>query len=520
MLQALKANQRRARVAVGRSVPAPVEGWDAVSPLASMDPLRAVVLDNWFPQAGYVEIRKGYTSHSTGMGSSTPVQTLMVYNGLTAAANKMFGIAGGTIYDCSSAAAASSVGITSLSSSRWQYVNFTTAAGVAYLWCCSGADAPRHYNGSAWASPSITGVTGTDIINVNVHKNRIWGILTGGMDACYFPTDSVAGAGTKFPLGRIMSKGGFLVAMGTWTRDGGSGPDDLAVFVSSKGQVAIFQGTDPAADWTHLGTFDLAPPLGYRCLVKTGGDMALITQEGVLPLSKALPIDQAAEKAIAMTQRINNAMNIAARSYGSNFGWQLVPYPKGSMVILNVPISENSEAHQYVMNSLTGAWCRFKGWNANCFAVYNDALYFGSNVGVVYKADNGGKDGTSTIDAIGQTAYNYFKQFGISKDFTALQPLITTDIGFAPALGISTDFKSNESLGTPTTSSNTGAVYGTAVYGTDVYAVSSGASADWTTVGGIGQCASIHFRAQSSATTAPTIEVNGFNITYQAGEFY
>ena len=520
LLQAVRPNSQRQRVSKGKSAPAPVEGWDAVSPRAGMDPKRAIVLDNWFPQPGYVEVRKGYSSWSTGMGSSTPVQTLMVYNGLTNATNKMFGIAGGTIYDCTSSGAASSTGVTSLSSSRWQYVNYTTSAGTAYLWCVSGADDPRHYNGSAWATPSVTGVTGADIINVNVHKKRLWGILTQSMDACYFALDSISGAATKFPLGSVMQKGGYLVAMGTWTLDAGLGPDDYAVFISSRGQVAVYQGTNPASDFTLQGVFDIGPPIGYRCFRKVAGDLAVVTLDGVLPLSKALGTDRGAAAEIAMTLRINNAMNVAAQSYASNFGWELTTYPKGTAAILNVPLSENSSQHQYVMNTLTGAWCRFTGWNANTFAVFNDSLYFGSNIGIVYKAWTGAIDGATAITATGQTAYNYYGMLGTDKRFTALQPLITTDQTVTPAIGISTDYRDNAIVSTPSASSTASALYDSAIYDTDVYAVESRSSSDWTTISGVGQCAAIHFRATSSSASTIIIQLNGFNITFEPGEFY
>lgn len=485
-----------------------------------MDPKRAIVLDNWFPQPGYVEVRKGYTSHATGMGSSTPVQTLMAYNGLTTASNKLFAVAGGTIYDVTSAATASSTGITGLSSSRWQFINYTTSAGTAYLVACSGADAVREWNGSAWSTPSITGVSSSDIINLNVHKKYIWGVINGSMDACYLALDSISGAATKFPLGSVFSKGGYLIAMGTWTRDGGSGPDDLAVFVSSRGQVAVYEGTNPGSDFALVGVFDIAPPIGYRCLRKTGGDLAIITIEGVLPLSKALPIDQASEKGIALTLRINNAMNVAAQSYKNNFGWKLIPYPAGTAVILNVPVSETTTAYQYVMNSLTGAWCRFTGWNFNDFAVFNDNLYGAANDGTVKRCWTGSIDGSTQIDAVGQCAYNYWNRKGQVKRFVAIQPQITTDQDVTPALGISTDFRDNASVSTPSATSQASALYDSAIYDTDVYAVEGRTSADWTTVSGIGQCSSTHFRASTSSTSSVTIQFNGYNIIYEPGEIF
>lgn len=536
MLQALRPNQGRQQVSTGLSLPAPVAGWDAVSSVADMKEDRAVVLENWMPRPGYVEVRRGHKIHASGMGTGV-VESLLVYNGLTSASSAMFAATGNTIYDVSSSGTATSA-ITSLTNNRWQYVNFTTSAGK-YLWICNGSDAPRHYNGSAWATPTLTGVTASDIINVNAHKNRLWFCFKDSTKAGYLATGAVAGAVTTFELGGQFTRGGYLVAMATWTRDGGSGEDDFAVFLSSRGQCAIYKGTDPSSadTWALVGRFDLGTPIGYRCLTNVAGDLALVCIDGVLPLSKALSTDRGAAAAIAITKNINNAMNEAARSYASNFGWELTPYPKGTMAILNVPIQEGQTQHQYVMNTLTGAWCKFTGMNANCWAVFRDNLYFGGNDGYVKQADTTAVDIVEPIDAIGQAAYHYYNSPGRLKQWKMLQPLLTTDSSSRPAVGVSTDFRDNATLGTPTAGQSISAVYDTAIYNTDIYAVEGRTVADWTVVSGVGQCAAVHFRAQTGASAASVwgvsdwgqdpwsaslsgdvvMRLNGFNVVYERG---
>lgn len=87
-------------------------------------------------------------------------------------------------------------------------------------------------------------------------------------------------------------------------------------------------------------------------------------------------------------------------------------------------------------------------------------------------------------------------------------------------MGISTDFRDNATISTPSATSTSSAMYDSALYDTDVYAVEDRTSADWTTVSGIGQCASVHFRATTSASGSVVIRFNGYNITYERGEFY
>ncbi len=539
MRQPLSANARRANIARGVSIRAPVGGWDAVSALADMKEDRAISLDNWFPRPDSVEVRKGAAGWTPQIGTASPVETLLIYNSGTA--SKMFSASNGKIYDVSNAATASATTVTGKSNNRWQWTNFTTSGG-SYLWAVNGTDAPLLYDGSTWSAPAITGATASNFIHVNAFKNRLWTVYKDSTKVAYLNTASIQGTATPLELGGMLIRGGNIVAMATWTRDAGDGEDDIAVFISSEGEVLCFQGTDPTSSntWGLIGVFHLGAPLGRRCFERVGGDVALINIDGVLPLSKALLTDRAAAANISLTANINNAMNEAARNYQDHFGWQLIGYPKGTMALLNVPVAENSEQHQYVMNTLTGAWCRFKGWNAACFALFNDHLYFGTNDGHVAKADTGGLDLGEPIDANGQQAYNYFGSRGVLKRFDMIRPILTTDTDLRPAVGVSTDFRDNAVIGTPTTATTPSALYDVAIYDRDLYAIEGRVSADWTALLGIGQCASIHFRARSGPeggvgqwdigewdsaqwATVPvgeiTLRLNAFDVTFETGGF-
>jgi hypothetical protein len=98
------------------------------------------------------------------------------------------------------------------------------------------------------------------------------------------------------------------------------------------------------------------------------------------------------------------------------------------------------------MNTLTGAWCQFVGWNANCFELFNNNLYFGDNFGNVAFAYQGGSDLFNTINADMQCAFNYFDDPGRIKRMTMVQPLVTVSQPTTLAIGVDTDF------GTSTTS--------------------------------------------------------------------
>lgn len=537
MLEPLRVNKRKAPVVKQKAIPFPVGGWDAASPLASMPEDRAVQLKNWFPYAAYGEVRKGFRYHAWDIvDDDTAIETLMAWRGPSS--SKMFAAGGGAIYDVTSNAAATSA-VTSLSANRWHTVNMTTAAG-AFLWICNGTDSCRHYNGTTWATPSLTGVTSSDIINVNVHKKRLWFVIKDSTTAYYLGTDAIAGSATAFALGANFTRGGYLMAMATWTRDGGSGSDDYAVFISSEGQCAVYQGTDPASadTWSLVGVFDVPPPIGRRCFAKYGGDIALITIQGVFQLSKLLAVDQSQATGVALSENISAAVNAAAASYKANFGWEVAVYPKGTRLILNIPTIESVTAVQYVMNTLTGAWCEFEGMNANCWLVYNDNLYFGGNDGCVYRADTGSADIDTPVTAVGQCAYGAMGA-GNVKHWKMVKPLLTTAGSSRPAIGVSTDFQETENLFQPSVSTATGgATWDSSRWDSATWGGADQQVSDWVGVVGIGTFGSIKFRAQtgvssggsawgvslwgsdlwgSQGTSDQTMRINGFLVMAEVG---
>ena len=503
-----------------------------------MSPKRAVRLDNWFPQPGWVEIRKGFDAHSY-TGSANPVETIAAYQGVST--NSLFAAATTNIYDVTTAGTVSTA-VTGLQNARWQHINFTTTGGH-FLYMVNGADVPQYFDGTSWATATITGIPPTDIIGVNAHKSRIWFTLKNSTKAAYLPLDSIQGAATTFELGGLFTLGGYLMAMATWSVDAGTGPQDYAVFISSRGQTIIYQGTNPGSDFTLVGTFNLGPPIGRRCFTRVGSDVAIISIDGVLPLSKAMIFERAAVVKASMTERIQRVMSQSARDYKDNFGWQLISYPRGTRAILNVPVSEGVEQQQYVMNTLNGAWCRFLGMNANCWEIFNDKPYFGGNDGYVYQADTTGTDVGETLTADMETAFNYFGVRGRQKRWMMLRPLLTTDDVVSPGIALNVDFQRNAPISTPTVIAQTHALWDVATWDSGaVWVGEVSTEARWTSVTGLGYCASVrmqvaldppdqggggiwgealwgvNFWGRRSGPEV-TLQVNGFDITMETGAF-
>ena len=238
LLQRTRPLLRRKEARLGRSVstslPAPVGGWNARDAKSDMAPEDAITLENWFPGTTSVVTRNGYSKWSTGYPDQ--VQTIFAYNaGLT---SKLFGISNGAIYDGTAGGAVGAAAVSGLSNSKFQYINITTAAG-GFLMAVNGADMLQYFDGTTWSvdggTYTITGVNTSMISGINLFKNRVWLIPTNTLKAWYLPTSSIQGAAAALDLSSIATRGGYLVAMATWTVDAGYGVDDLAVFITSQG---------------------------------------------------------------------------------------------------------------------------------------------------------------------------------------------------------------------------------------------------------------------------------------------
>jgi hypothetical protein len=124
--------------------------------------------------------------------------------------------------------------------------------------------------------------------------------------------------------------------------------------------------------------------------VKYQGDLLVITEDGLVPLSAALQSSRLNPR-VTLTDKIQSAVSEAVAAHGSNFGWQALPYPKGYQLYLNVPVTSNTQVEQYVMNTITKQWCKFQGWNANVWETFNHTLFFGGeSTGVAPYTDTAG----------------------------------------------------------------------------------------------------------------------------------
>lgn len=467
--------QARQMIDSVQTIPAPSLGWNARDPVARMRRGYALHLENFFPGTSKVSNRSGAISWATGLPSV--VKALAAYNKADGTA-KLFGVCDSGFYDCTASGTVGAVS-SALTSGAVRTVNYTTTAGT-YLFSVNGVDDLRYYNGTTWtvaASYSVTGggtLNTNKIINLNVFKRMLFYIEQDSMNFYYLPIDSITGTVTRFPLGGLFNKGGHLVAMATWTIDSGAGVDDLAVFITSEGQLALYKGTDPATagTWALQGVFDLSSPLGHKCFMKYGGDLLYLSRDGLYPLSKALLSTTINTKA-AISDTISEAFSAAASAYGNSFGWQSVFSLKDGLLLVNVPVSPLSTSVQFVMNTVNGSWCTFTGWNAFCWEILDDQLYMGL-ANSVAKAGVGSNDFGNAITCTAKAAFDNLN-LPQSKFVKMVRPLFGLQGQVQVSVALDTDYINNTDFSFSRTS-----LGGASVFDTDLWVADGATGAVWT----------------------------------------
>lgn len=395
-------------------IPAPVGGLNTRDPLTSMPATDAYELTNMFPTETSVDVRQGYASFATVLnGAADPgnVEVLLSFDGGNTQA--LLAFAGGCIWDITAGGVNNTPLATGGPSSALVRGTMFSNAGAQYLVIAAGNANLTTYDGTGapgLVNRVITPGTGPAVINfVYSYKGRLFLLGDNKLGFYYLPLGNIAGAASYFDLSQIAKRGGYVVAMASYSFDTGVGPGEFAVFITSLGEYIVYSGIDPssAANWSLVSRYFASPPLGNRCAFNYRGDLIIITQEGVLPFSTIRSEGEEDGGRNALTDKISTA--ILLQDITSTAAWQLCAIPNKNMLWLNSPDTTNATMTQYVMNLRTRAWAKFNLSSPYmyCMELFRKDMYFGHHNGNVYKYGGVTKDGANgTIILAARQAYN------------------------------------------------------------------------------------------------------------------
>ena len=482
-------------VARRHTIQAPVGGWNTKDAYANMKPKYAIVLDNYFPEAGRVRLRRGAVEFNDGVGSGYVESLISHRSGST---KKLYAAGGGALYDVTSTGGGTSVK-SGLSGNRWQ-----SASMNGHTILVNGEDAPVRIEpagtlASAHCWAKETNQPGTlvpsSLYRVMTFKGRMFFLEKDTAKLWYGDVGAIQGDLHVFRLDRVHPAGGNAIAMGTMTIDAGSGVDDLFCVFMSSGAVLVYQGTDisSATGWNIVGIWEIGTLVGDRPLVKFGGDLIAITTDGYIKLSKMLTGGRMIDRRSSLSDAIAPAVTEQVRLHGLTPGWDCVLHTPATWLLFSIPVFGGE---QHVMNTQTGAWCRFTGWDARCWARHDDKLYYGGEGGKVYQADFGADDDGAPIEGDVQSAYNYLGSAD-DKRFTMARALVEADGDVAIRLGTTTDFNEEAQLSVPTEIISSGAEWDTATWDATEWAGGTFALQSWQALDREGTAISMRVRSST-----------------------
>jgi hypothetical protein len=386
------------------------------------------------------------------MGSAgNAVRTLIPFEGESSSDDKLFAATVLGLYDVTASAdnpaIDTSFGTQSGNAGYGVYEAYNNDNGDHFLFYADEVNGLYEYDGGAgtWAvSADITGVSESNLVFVTEHKDRLWFVERDTADAWYLAVGTKGGAATKFSLGNKFKRGGHLKGIFKWAVDGGDGPDDLLVFVSSAGEVAIYQGTDVSAatSWSSVGTWFIGQtPDSRRICENIGGEMHIISTMGLISLSdlvRGLSIQQLTGQQ-SLSKRITRAIRNDMVNDNDDFTWDIVPIPSEGSVLVLRPYSIDANAIQYVFSFSYPGWTYWRGLPMQCCVEWKGTVYFGDGSGNVHKMINSldgvvrAGTGGSPVKFSFLTAYSDLDAPGITKQVHLVRPRFFSENGDPPA---------------------------------------------------------------------------------------
>lgn len=496
---------------------APVGGWNALDAIAAMPATDAVRMDNLFPETSYIRLRHGSQVFYQISTAAVPIKTLMTYSN-SLVGDRLLAATGGEIIDITNQT--NTVIGSGATSDAWEYVNFATPGGQ--FWVGVNGTGPQYIwsgSGGIFAGSNTNNGT-TDTTKpwsmVASYQSRLFFAGSQDLVLSYLPVNVYQGEAHGIDLGSYFVKGGNIAFIGTWTRDDSTiGMNELLVVGSTNGEIICFLGSDPDSPtlsyWSLAGLFEMGRPVsGHRQLCRLGPDMMLLCQDGFQSLSNYITLGQSKALTAAISRKIGNAVTQAVSAAKELDGWCAILWPTRNALLVNVP-QPGGGFQQYVVNTVTGAWCRFLGLNAYCWTVFNDALFFGADNSTVMQADSGGDDNGVPIAFDLITAFQIFGNIQQQKRACMVRPFMIAAGAWYPMLDVNVDY----TLSNVTSTLNVqtaGTLWDHFNWDQADWGTTGGPQHDWYSAAGIGTSFAVRM---SGMAKSASLQLFAFDVTYE-----
>lgn len=441
-------------------IPAPTGGLNYRDPIAAMTPQDALVLTNFIPRQQGCELRKGYQIYADPAAlPADPVEAVFSYKAPNNDDDKVFIAAGGNIYDVTSGGTpVLAVTATGSTDDEWWTTQFSTAADTFLLAVSPGAGYWTYSTSSGWLQRTVTNLP-TSVRTVAVWKRRVWFTCLEDQNVYYMDTvDAITGTATSFPMGSMLRNGGYVSSLINWTMDAGLSIDDYLVAIGTEGDVAVWEGTDPTSATTFQikGVWYVGPvPRHGVYFTPFGGDVMIVSELGLVPMSKLISGQYSQEQQIGPASKIQSVFAPLVRRLLDEKYFDVFVVPSSEVLVIKLP-ADGGTYRQFAMNVTTGAWCQFVGIPMRSASVIGGQLYFGTEDGFTCKGLYGDRDnadagsvGGNYVEGDMQTSFQNFGTPAQLKKFGMVRPVFIATAAPSVKLQINTQFLLSPVGGSP-----------------------------------------------------------------------
>lgn len=483
--------------------------------LASMDPRFSIYSYNLAPAAYGLKVRNGYREHVTNITGTGGIRTLVPVKGAVSTNDRLFAISADGIWAASASSSTPTKVVTfgtTTGNSGWDiWCGFTTVANQFVAVC----DEVNGYYIHAVAANTWTKITlgaGVDQISVSdptkfvfvmSYKGRLFFIPQDSSASWYLPSGVYYGAVATFEWGDKFPHGGTLVGLYEYSAEGGAGPQSYMIAISSTGDVLAYNGTNPASDFVLIGSWYVGDlPAGRRVIYKSGGELLILTQAGIIPFSNLMKGVDIANEDAYITKNIMPLVRSDMQSLASTRGWEIKINPYASQMIVATPY--NGTYKQYIRDLAAGGWGQYRDLPGQTFEAFSGTFYVGGSNGKLYKY-TGDQDaitlaGTGAVD-INWSILTAFQNAGVEKikqvDF--IKAYFISEQSVAYVTQARYDFALEEISASVAAISSTGSLWDSAVWDSAIWGGAVAATQGIQGAAGLGTYVAIAMKGVSRA---------------------
>lgn len=273
----------------------------------------------------------------------------------------------------------------------WQAAGVTTG-----VWDMSSSDVSLDFDA-------------TKMVQVTSWQRRVWLTQRDSTIAWYLAPGAVAGEATPFDFGPKFRRGGKLIGLWSWTKEGGAGLGDALVALSTSGDVVVYEGTDPdtAGEFIQKGVWNVGIlPSGRHVATDVGGDLLVMTSLGLVSLAQLVSGANVVDSTQFLTGKIANLFSSMVMRYKDFFGWSVHMNPVEGTLLVCVPKTYDGHTIQLAYSFSAKSWSVYTGLDMSSASTLFGEFFFIKPDGTLW-ISTGSADGVA-VNGSGGTPIPFY----------------------------------------------------------------------------------------------------------------